>query len=354
MNKSLSEQLSENFDKLESGISTEPVEIGREPDPEPVEQSQEQIDRARDEAGRFAKDERKTLTLEKVKRDPKTGGHLAETKPQATENPAIEAKPVVEKSVEKETIPAPVDWSGGAKVSWERLPHEVKKELSEGYKHIAEAKNLMPVLQPYMDRFTMDFGGAPQALNAILGTWKYAKTQPLDFVKEFIQTTGIDPRLLGGQPQQVSSAEMQGDPVLTALQQEIAGLKGQLSQLAEMPVQAQNAQIDNEIQAFRADPAHPYFNDVRSVMAALMQAGTAKTLKEAYDSACYANPQIRAQIEAKRVADEQEKRRQATGQARNAAVSVNGAPGVARPASPSSQSVLKSLSDNWDALSGRA
>src|SRR5690606_23185506 len=141
------------------------------------------------------------------------------------------------------------------------------------------AKTIMPVVEQYNERFTREFGGAPQALGAILQTWKYAREQPLDFVKEFVHNFNIDPRLLGGQQPQVPSAEMQGDPVLTALQQEIAGLKGQLSQLAEMPVQAQNAQIDTEIQAFRADPAHPYFNDVRPVMAALMQAGTAKTLK---------------------------------------------------------------------------
>lgn len=349
MNKSLAEQIGENYEALSEGVTTETVEIGAVPE-EPVQEPKD--DRPRDESGRFARD--KTLTLKEVKRDPKTGGRLAETKPEEGQEPAIETKPVAEKPMEKETIPAPVDWSGGAKVSWERLPHEVKKELAEGYKHISEAKALTPILQPYMERFTMDFGGAPQALNSILGVWKYAKTQPLDFVKEFIQSTGIDPRSLGIGQQQAQPAEGQHDPVLASLQQEIAGLKGQLSQIAEMPVQAQNAQIDQDIQAFRADPAHPYFNDVRPVMAALMQAGTAKTLKEAYDMACYANPGIRSQLETQKAQALQEQRRQATGRAVGAAVSVNGAPGVARPSVPQHQSVADTLRARFDQMEGRA
>ena len=213
MNKSLAEQIGENFDLLSEGVTTETVEIGAEPI-EPVQEPKE--DRLRDESGRFSKEERKTLSLkEGPKRDPKTGGHLAEEKPQEGQSPAIEAKPVAEKPVvEKEAIPAPMDWNGGAKVKWDRLPHEVKQELARSYETVSQAKSLLPVIQPYMDRFTMDFGGAPQALNAILGTWKYAKTQPLDFVREFIQTTGIDPRSLGGQQTQEAQAEMQGDPVL--------------------------------------------------------------------------------------------------------------------------------------------
>lgn len=352
MNKSLAEQLGENFDTLSEGVTTEPVEIGHEPEQEPVQEPKDE--RPRDESGRFAKDERKTLTLKEVKRDPKTGGHVAEKESPEGEASAVEAKAAVEKPVEKETIPAPVDWSGGAKVKWDRLPHEVKQELARSYETVSQAKSLLPVIQPYMDRFTMDFGGAPQALNAILGTWKYAKTQPLDFVREFIQTTGIDPRSLGGQQTQEAQAEMQGDPVLTALQQKIAGLEGQLSQLAEMPVQAQNAQIDTEIQAFRADPAHPYFNDVRPVMAALMQAGTARTLKEAYDMACYANPGIRAQIEAQKAQALQEQRRQATVRSANAAVSVNGAPGVSRPSTPQHQSVTDAITARYEEMIGRA
>ena len=151
MNKSLSEQLGEVYDKLE-GVSSEPVEIGSEP-VETMEEPGETLDRTRDESGRFAKEPRETLKLrEGPKRDPKTGGHLAETKPQEGAEPAVEAKPVAEKPVvEKETIAPPAEWSGGAKVSWERLPFEVKKELSEGYKTVAAAKAIHPVLEPYID-----------------------------------------------------------------------------------------------------------------------------------------------------------------------------------------------------------
>lgn len=353
MAKSLAEQLGENFETLSEGVTTETVEIGREPE---IVEPAEPVDRTRDESGRFAKE---TLRLkEGPKRDPKTGGHLAEEKPQEGEQaikaeaPAQVAQPSEENS--KEIIPAPVEWTGGAKVKWDRLPYEVKKSLAEDYKHVSQAKALNPVLQPFVDRFNMDFGGTPQALTAILNTWKYAKQQPVDFVREFLQSTGIDPRtLVGGQAQ----PEQETDPfrqVLTPIQQELQDLKGQLQQLAAQPLKAQEAHIDNEIQAFQADPAHPYFNDVKPIMAALMQAGSATTLKEAYDMACHANPQIRSQLEQKRAMEEQEKRRQATGRAASAAVSVNGAPGVARPSVPQHQSVADAVRANFELMEGRA
>lgn len=360
MPKSLTETLGEGFDALsEPAINTEPVEIGREA-PVIEQETQEQI-RARDEAGRFAKDEeRKTLRLkEGPKRDPKTGGHLAETKPEGGEEAAVKTESVAEvtqpsKTDGKEVIAPPADWNGAAKVSWERLPHDIKKTLSEDYKHVSQAKALAPVLGQFTDRFNQDFGGTPQALTAILNTWKYARQQPVDFVKEFIQQYRLDPSIFGGQQQQADPAQEQVDPVIVSLQQELQQVKGQLQQFAQQPIIAQNAQIDTEIQAFQADPANPYFNDVKPLMASILGAGQAKTLKEAYEMACHANPQIRGQLEAKRVADEQEKRRQAAGRAQSAAVSVNGAPGVARPSTPQHATVLDAVRSAYERAEGRA
>jgi hypothetical protein len=54
-----------------------------------------------------------------------------------------------------------------------------------------------------------------------------------------------------------------------------------------------NSQIA-QIEAFKRDPKNRFFENVRQDMAKLFQTGKADTLQEAYDAACWLNPDIRA------------------------------------------------------------
>lgn len=104
-------------------------------------------------------------------------------------------------------------------------------------------------------------------------------------------------------------------------------------------------QAQAEVQAFAADPANLYFNDVAGAVADLIAvnraAGGQMTLKEAYDRAAWADPTIRGHLinaqaqaqatESARQAEEQRKAREAADrakaqQANNAAGSVTGSP----------------------------
>lgn len=49
----------------------------------------------------------------------------------------------------------------------------------------------------------------------------------------------------------------------------------------------------DEVATFAADPSHPYFNDLKWVMAALMRGGQANTLQQAYDQAAAQLPPSR-------------------------------------------------------------
>jgi len=68
-------------------------------------------------------------------------------------------------------------------------------------------------------------------------------------------------------------------------------------------------QVQNQIAEFQAakdeagNPVHPHFETVQNEMARLIQAGVAGDLKDAYDKAVWANPDLRAQqLEAERKA----------------------------------------------------
>ena len=58
--------------------------------------------------------------------------------------------------------------------------------------------------------------------------------------------------------------------------------------------------MNNEINIFAADPAHPYFDDVANDITALLRGGGAKDLADAYDKAVWANPVTRAKEQARR------------------------------------------------------
>jgi hypothetical protein len=53
-------------------------------------------------------------------------------------------------------------------------------------------------------------------------------------------------------------------------------------------------QVDESLSSFKADAANRYYENVREHMASLIEAGHAETLKDAYDMACWARPDIRA------------------------------------------------------------
>jgi hypothetical protein len=88
--------------------------------------------------------------------------------------------------------------------------------------------------------------------------------------------------------------------------------------------QQQQETLNSEIQSFAKDAVH--FEAVREDMAALLQAGRAKDLKDAYDMAVYANPQTRQALleQQRQEALKQAQKEAIAARAKSAAVSVRG------------------------------
>ena len=78
--------------------------------PEKPEQTAEE--RARDEAGRFAKAKRETLKLKPA---------------EGTETPAAPEKPTTEAPAAKVDIPPPTEWLGEQKLPWKNVPNALKQ-----------------------------------------------------------------------------------------------------------------------------------------------------------------------------------------------------------------------------------
>lgn len=157
------------------------------------------------------------------------------------------------------------------------------------------------------------------ALKTILAAYDYAYNDPAKFVREFVQQQGLRPDQLF--PQQQQTAPQQGQQPATggvppelkqfidAQAAEIAALRKQTSEVYQRVQTREQAEAQRgrgeaatEFQAFQnamdaqGQPAHPFFEDVRTDMAQLLERGLANTLKDAYEKAVYGRSDLREKI----------------------------------------------------------
>lgn len=275
---------------------------------EPARETAAQAEqRARDEQGRFAKQEQQAAT---------------ETKTEAPK---------------EERINPPPAWRGDAKVDWNRLPRHVQQALSDDYKRFGETEQkwtpLQQVLTPREQMLKATYGSVENGVNQLFQLSDFAEKNPAQFLQWFAQQRNIDLRQFvpgatpSGIDQQPGTPPGTFDPasvkneLLSAVRQEIA--QQQFAQLSQSAVA--------EVQSFTADPRFPYANDVKQDMAALFQAGQATTLQDAYDKAVWMRPEIRSKL----IADQERQKAEAAAaeaaKKRAVAVSVTGAPYTAAP-----------------------
>lgn len=279
-----------------------------------VETPEQKADRARDEQGRFATAEkaRETLTLKPaVLADPKQPIAPAQLEP-------------------AKVVPAPTWFKGAGKVDWNKMPEPVRAELSEFVGALeAERAELAPMkelIDTNREFLVNEAGSMPEAFRRLIHLAKVSTTvDGAKAVAQYVlQQRGIDPRqVFGGQPLQLGSQPQQPD--LDSLIEQRVNAKLQ-------PFQAQLEQREDQqhlttIQEFAANPAHPYFNDVRQHMGALLKAGHARTLDEAYEQATWASPVIRPQLIAAQAEETAKTRATEVQKAQQAArASVTGSP----------------------------
>lgn len=257
----------------------------------PVETAQQTADRQRDEAGRFkAKadgEKRETLTL----------------KDKAVTQPATEAAtttaPVKDgaKPLEGLEIP-PVNWKGSAKISWGKLPAPVRQELVEQHARVAAAEAEIVPLKEMIDlnreSMVRHAGSVNEGMRQLFAFHEMSLTKPLDLIQHIAQSRGIDLRALFGGQQGTQPGTQPQQPDIQAIidrtvQQRLQPFQAQIEQ-------RENQQLQSTIDAFRSDPKHPYFEDVKAHMGQLLKVGAAKDMQDAYDQAIWANPAIRTQL----------------------------------------------------------
>lgn len=312
---SIREELERNMAELEGGKpESEPVsDDGELPEEKPVSEG-------RDERGRFKKSEGKS--------------EIEETQPAISTE---EAKPEVKQGLE-----APQGWSAAMKAKFSGLEPDVQAEIIRREndfhkmvtKHDGElrlGKELQSVINPYMAIIQAEGGTPATAVQSLLNTAYVLRTgsptQKAQLLQQIASDYGID---MGMQPQH---GQQEHNPLqyIQQLQSEINNLKGQLSpeRLTQQLQEIKNDDmVRTEIQAFAANPANQHFEKVKSMMAYMLDNGVVSNLQEAYDAACYANPEIRSTMLNTQKADEAAKRKSEVEAKKKAAASITGSPSI--------------------------
>lgn len=231
------------------------------------------------------------------------------------------------------TIDPPNSWTAEARAHWAKLPPEAQAYIaqreSEAHKAITSYGERVKSYEP-LDRVITQFkadldrrGLQPaQAIATLFEAQQMLDRNPLEGLIAIGRTYGIDlGAVLSGQQGTLPAP----DPRVGQVEQRLNQIQQTIEQQRQQQEQAHLAEVNALIETFKKD--HPHFNAVEDEMMGLIPVmrqrhpglSQKELLEKAYDSATYANPEIRKRIqEDQRIADEK-KRKDAEEKAKEAA-----------------------------------
>lgn len=230
-------------------------------------------ERARDDAGRFAKPQEQAQAIE----------------PEKVERPSTWKKDYWEKYDKLDP-----DLRGYIL----QRETEYKNGLATYNAEVKAAKALRDALEPVMpdlQRNNMDPGQFVRNLATAHQALAMGSPQAkLQIFQRLAQDYGVPLQYL---LQQAQGQPQQQDPNIQYLTQNLQALQSQWQQFQNQQQQTEQAQLHQTIEEFRQDAVqHPHFEAVRESMAALLQSGMAQNLQEAYDKAIWMSPDIRQNV----------------------------------------------------------
>lgn len=226
--------------------------------------------------------------------DGKFASKVSET-PVTAENAATEA-PKPDEATNSNHRPPP-GWSPTAKAAFDALPPSVKDAIAKREEEVNKGFEKYAGVDKYAKMATdggttlanalEQYVGIEQALRrdvfaGIEAVLRNAGTNTREFVQQYLARNG------GAAPQQAAAGNQAQthQPVFDP-----DTIRQTAAQEARQYIETQ--ETTREVNAFSSDPANRYFENVKPMMADLLLSGRATSLKDAYDMACWANPEIR-------------------------------------------------------------
>jgi len=271
---------------------------------------QEQQGRQRDQHGRF----------------------LPKSAPDATPATASAPAPVAAGAAPAAApLEAPQSWKDDLKGEWGKIPapvqayvHQREQELQQGFQSVAQTKqvaeSVLSEFMPYAEQLQKEGATPVTAIRTLLQTAHQLRTGGPEYRKAIIMSLAQQYGVDISQPLNTELAQAQAEAATLSTER----IYGQAHQNVQ-----QQAQMQQELNAFAGDPAHEFFGDVRGIMGELIGKGLANNLQLAYDMAIGMHAGVREKLIARAVADHTAANTQQQRASRAATMSVSGAPGGA-------------------------
>lgn len=314
--------------------------------PNETEEEKAKREYLRDNAGKFASKEAAD----------KAAAAAAKAQTDATKGDGKEIVPGPRPGPKDPTERAPQSWKPAAREHWANIPKEAREEIARReyevqnvLKETAEARRYADAVQktiaPYQQFIKAEGANDFQAIDNMMAAAAKLRTgtgpELATFVSSIINQYGVgrfgpafisqlDNALAGVAP---SPQDMQQQAMQQAMQQQLAPLyqmQNQMQEQQRMAAVAQEQAGANEVRQFLSVENPEFYNDVRLQMADIMDVGEANgvqyTLKQAYDIACQAHPEIRQVLQQRQQQALAGQMNQAALRAKQAAASVGGSP----------------------------
>lgn len=226
----------------------------------------------------------------------------------------------------------PTSWRAEAKAAYAALPENVRREIHkrehdfhngvQQYKSAANfALQIGGEFKPY-EPLLRSQNWTPQALTRdfMNSHYRLSTGDPASKAAEIVRVAG----LYNVSPQDIQNAlaNASSQPSQTQTPPEVLELRQRLDRFEQEREQTEAASIQEQIRQFESDGKHEFFKQVAVEMGALLKAGRAKDMQDAYDKAIWSVPEVRAKLQA-RQAEEQRRTAAEKAAAAKKAASVN-------------------------------
>lgn len=298
---------------------------------------------------------------------PRTDGGQFAKKAEPAQNPLSEP-PKPQGAVtppDQGTSRIPPGLSAATKAAWNTLPQHVREDMQKWQGDLDTAKTtwdqkaerfnrLDAILAPRRERFQLAGIDETQAVQALFAAQDLLERDPVNALLYLARQSGVGPQHLAQALGMNQQQQPQVHPQLQGLMQQVEALTNAQAQQQAQVVQSRRTENLNQVQAFAADPKNVFFENVRERMAKLIRAEEAADIADAYDKACWSDPEIRPLLLSQQAQQQQGAAQAAASakaeQARRASGSVIGSPTHgATPAGGSSGNLRGDLQAAWDA-----
>lgn len=216
-----------------------------------------------------------------------------------------------------EATPAPRSFRADLKHVWEKIPSEAQQyylkreqDMIEGTKQYAEraqyGHKMYESVKPFEHILREQGVDAPQAVNTLLRAHQRLTTGTPESRRQAYEELGQ--RLQLAPAASPTDTQPQVDPRIHSLEQRQQQIERYYQQQAEARHQENLTRINQEVDAFAKDAAHPFFDECLDDIEVLVKAGL--PLQEAYDKAVWANQVTREKQVQARFLTETEKARE--------------------------------------------